>query len=43
VQINGSVTDALSACGTTGIHGVPAAGAHDFTTVYVDVSCPDDH
>ena len=43
VQINGSVTDALSACGTTAVHGVPATGAHSFTTVYVDVSCPDDH
>jgi hypothetical protein len=43
VQINGSVTDVLTACGTTGVHGVPGAGARSFTTVYVDVSCPDDH
>lgn len=43
VQINGSVTDALTACATTGVHGVPAAGSHSFTTVYVDVTCPDDH
>jgi hypothetical protein len=47
VQINGSATDALTACATTGIHGVPAAGPHtgplSFTTVYVDVACPDDH
>ena len=47
VQINGSVTDPLSACATTGVHGVPAAGPHtgplSFTTVYVDVACPDEH
>jgi hypothetical protein len=43
VQVNGSVTDALTACATTGVHGVPAAGSRSFTTVYVDVACPDDH
>ncbi len=51
VQINGSVTDPLSACVTTGVHGVPNTGnpsgpqpcPYPFTTVYVDVSCPDDH
>jgi hypothetical protein len=51
VQINGSVTDPLSTCVTTAVHGVPAtassSGPHvaplPFTTVYVDVSCPDDH
>ena len=51
MQINGSVTDPLSACVTTGVHGVPATGIpsgprlapNPFTTVYVDVSCPDDH
>ena len=47
VQINGSVTDALTNCTTTGVHGVPAAGPHtgplSFTTVYVDVACPDAH
>ena len=51
VQINGSVTDPLSACVTTGVYGVPTAGNSSgprsgplsFTTVYVDVSCPDDH
>ena len=42
VQINGSVTDPLSTCVTTGVHGVPTAGS-SFTTVDVDVSCPDDH
>jgi hypothetical protein len=48
VQINGSVTDPLSQCTTTGVHGVPdtagsSVGPESFTTVYVDVSCPDDH
>ena len=51
VQINGSVTDPLSACVTTGVYGVPNAGNSSgpqtgplsFTTVHVDVSCPDDH
>jgi hypothetical protein len=48
VQINGSRTDPLSQCTTTGVHGVPnAAGSvaapESFTTIYVDVSCPDDH
>jgi hypothetical protein len=51
VQINGSVTDPLSACVTTGVYGVPNAGSSSgpqtgplsFTTVHVDVSCPDDH
>ncbi|KAA0086521.1 hypothetical protein CIW52_00875 [Mycolicibacterium sp. P9-64] len=43
VQINGSVTDVLTACATTGVHGVPSAGSRSFTTVYVDVLCPDDH
>src|SRR5258707_5034558 len=51
VQINGSVTDPLSACVTTGVYGVPSAGNStgpqtgplSFTTVHVDVSCPDDH
>jgi hypothetical protein len=49
VQINGSVTDPLSTCVTTAAHGGPAAAgspdpqAASFTSVYVDVSCPDDH
>ncbi len=51
VQINGSVTDPLSACVTTGVYGVPNAGNSSgpqtgppsFTTVHVDVSCPDVH
>ena len=48
VQINGSRTDPLSQCTTTGVHGVPnaagsAAAPESFTTIYVDVSCPDDH
>jgi hypothetical protein len=48
VQINGSRTDPLSQCTTTAVHGVPnTAGSpvapESFTTIYVDVSCPDDH
>jgi hypothetical protein len=51
VQINGSMTDPLSECVTTGVHGVPASGtstdprsgAIPFTTVYVDIQCPDVH
>jgi hypothetical protein len=48
VQINGSMTDPLSQCTTTAVHGVPyavgsAARPESFTTIYVDVSCPDDH
>ncbi|MDT5371875.1 MAG: hypothetical protein QOC62_6306 [Mycobacterium sp.] len=42
VQLNGSVTSALSQCLVTGVHGEPA-GRPDptqFTIVYVDVSCP---
>jgi len=42
VQVNGSVTDPLSACVTTAVHGVPASASSN-TTVYVDVTCPDDH
>jgi hypothetical protein len=42
VQINGSVTSPLSECLVTGVHGLPATGTDptQFTTVYVDVSCP---
>jgi hypothetical protein len=42
VQVNGSVTDPLSACVTTAVHGVPASASSN-TIVYVDVTCPDDH
>jgi hypothetical protein len=41
VQINGSVTASLSQCLVTGVHG--DTGTKDptqFSTVYVDVSCP---
>jgi hypothetical protein len=41
VQLNGSVTSELSQCIVTGVHG--DNGRPDptqFTTVYVDVSCP---
>jgi hypothetical protein len=48
VQINGSRTDPLSQCTTTGVHGVPdtagsSAAPESFTTIYVDVSCPDEN
>jgi hypothetical protein len=51
VQVNGSLTDPLSTCVTTGVHGIPAtagspgpnSGPLPFTTVYVDVLCPDAH
>lgn len=42
VQLNGSMTGPLSQCTVTGVHG-DSAGRIDstqFTTVYVDVSCP---
>ena len=45
VQINGSVPVPLSRCKTTGIYGVPNAIdalPPSSSTVYVDVSCPDD-
>ncbi|WP_431234705.1 hypothetical protein ACQ856_09300 [Mycolicibacterium psychrotolerans] len=45
VQINGPVPVPLSRCKTTGIHGIPNAVdalPPSSTTVYVDVSCPDD-
>ena len=42
VQLNGSVTAPLSQCIVTGVHGEPAGriDSTQFTTVYVDVSCP---
>ena len=51
VQINGSLTDPLSSCVTTGVHGVPTTAGSPgpnsaplpFTTVYLDVLCPDAH
>jgi hypothetical protein len=46
VQINGTADVPLSRCTTTGVHGL--ADAHkagqaetQFTSVYVDISCPD--
>jgi hypothetical protein len=46
VQINGTAIVPLSRCTTTGVNGVPAAHTAgqletQFTTVYVDISCPD--
>lgn len=42
VMLNGSISDALSECNVTGVHNPDAAGkAIGFTTVYVDVVCPD--
>ncbi len=52
VQINGTPTDPLSQCSVTGVDGLSgsntdAAGRlvnpNQFTTVYVDIACPDDH
>lgn len=48
VQINGSTPVPLSQCTTTGVHGVPNMldsqdRPESFTTVYVDVSCPEDN
>jgi len=42
VQTNGSVTAPLSECIVTGVHGDSAGrtASTQFTTVYVDVSCP---
>jgi hypothetical protein len=41
VQINGSVTVPLSQCLVTGVHGDTAKkDPTQFSTVYVDVSCP---
>lgn len=42
VQVNGQVIGPLSQCLVTGVHGEPAAPtpSTQFTTVYVDVSCP---
>jgi hypothetical protein len=51
VQLNGTATDPLSQCTVTDVHGladsnVNSAGARidptKFTTVYVDISCPDE-
>ncbi len=42
VQLNGSATAPLSQCAVTGVHG-DSPGRIDstqFTTVYVDISCP---
>ena len=42
VQLNGSATAPLSQCAVTGTHG-DSPGRIDstqFTTVYVDISCP---
>jgi hypothetical protein len=46
VQINGDVPVPLSQCTTTAVHGIPNAvdalgRPEQFTTVYVDVSCPE--
>ena len=49
VQINGTASVPLSRCTVTDVHGVPNAAdsaaqqgnATAFTTVYVDISCPD--
>jgi hypothetical protein len=41
VQINGSVTASLSQCLVTGVHGdTVKKDPTQFSTVYIDVSCP---
>jgi hypothetical protein len=49
VQLNGSLTEPLSQCKVTGVHGMSntdAAGhqlvPNQFNTAYVDVDCPSD-
>jgi hypothetical protein len=49
VQINGSVTEPLSQCKVTGVHGLTATDSTgrrvnptQFDTAYVDVDCPSD-
>jgi hypothetical protein len=47
VQINGTAAVPLSRCTTSGVHGLPDPDPSDrvnttqLTTVYVDISCPD--
>ena len=42
VQLNGSATAPLSQCAVTGVHGYSPGriDSTQFTTVYVDISCP---
>jgi hypothetical protein len=42
VQLNGSATAPLSQCAVTGVHGDSLGGidSTQFTTVYVDIYCP---
>ena len=48
VEINGTASVPLARCISTGVHGLPTtapgrpADAANVTTVYVDISCPDD-
>jgi hypothetical protein len=43
VMLNGSISEPLSECHVTGVHNLDVAGnAIGVTTVYVDVTCPDD-
>jgi|SRR5215208_8014277 len=40
--VNGNSTSPLSECSVTGIHNPnPSAKRPKFTTVYIDISCPD--
>ena len=42
VMLNGTISEPLSECSVTGVHNLDASGrAIAFTTVYVDVTCPD--
>ena len=42
VQLNGTANGPLSECTVTGVHPDPAGSINQtqFTTVYVDISCP---
>jgi hypothetical protein len=43
VMLNGSISEPLSECNVTAVHNPDVSGtAAAFTTVYVDVTCPDD-
>ena len=39
-RLNGTVSDALSQCIATGVHGLSNSDPTVFTTAYVDISCP---
>ena len=42
VMLNGTISEPFSECNVTGLHPDASGSAIAFTTVYVDVTCPDD-